>query len=130
MLNDLIRSAGGIHKSAERAAFFAKKSIEDKQKAVKVIASTRIADRFARRLAGFEAGEIIVKNYREKIDATSGDLTTLKFEVNLRNLIRQGYGEIDGESRNLKLTQSGFEWLRPFGETTCILTGRKTSGKF
>lgn len=128
MLNNLIQSANQMNTMLEREAFYANKAVECEKKAKKMIASSAIDNKFARRLAGFEAGEVVVKNYRERIDPKTWDFTTLKFEVNLRNLIRKGYAVV--ENGNVVLTQTGAEWLNPFTETTCIFTGSKTSGRF
>lgn len=128
MLNNLIHAANTINGISERAAFFAAKQIEDEKKANKIISSSGISNKFARRLAGFQTGEILVKKYKERISDKTSDFTTLKFEVNLRNLIRKGYAEVKND--NLVLTRSGEQWLAPFTETTCIFTGSKTSGKF
>jgi hypothetical protein len=128
MLNELIRAAKTINGMSDRSAFFAAKQIEDQKKANKIIASSGISNKFARRLAGFQAGEVVVKNYKERISNDTSDFTTLKFEVNLRNLIRKGYAEVkDG---NLVLTLSGEKWLAPLTETTCIFTGSVTTGRF
>lgn len=128
MLNDLIQAAKNINGMSERAAFFAPKQIEDRKKADKIIASSGISNKFARRLAGFQAGEVVVKNYRERIGNNTGDFTTLKFEVTLRNLIRKGFAEV--KNGNLVLTVDGEKWLAPLTETTCIFTGNKTPGSF